>query len=235
MSSNLTLNSASISSKAGNVGGGSSRLYANLSGPSAGLFATYFNRGFSSDFLLKVDAPTLNETFNDLLFTTVPSVVPFGGGGSVGLLNATIAGNLNYKFDLYPNFWIEPTVGAQYTNSSYGSNAFQFGLADGNLVMVQGGARFGATTLINNNILMTTILTGLAYDDVLVSGGFIPVGAFQGNNLLVQADQGFVRGRGILALNFDFGGGITSFVQGDVYGGAHLFGAGGKAGVRYVW
>ena len=54
--------------------------------------------------------------------------------------------------------------------------------------------------------------------------------AFQGNNLLVQADQGFVRGRGILALNFDFGGGITSFVQGDVYGGAHLFGAGGKAG-----
>ena len=60
-------------------------------------------------------------------------------------------------------------------------------------------------------------------------------GAFQGNNLLVQADQGLMRGQGILALNFDFGYGMSSFVQGDVYGGAHLFGAGGRAGLRYQW
>jgi hypothetical protein len=82
---------------------------------------------------------------------------------------------------------------------------------------------------------MTTTLTGLAYNDVLVQGGFIPVGAFQGNNLLVQADQGFMRGQGILVLNFDFADGMSSFVQGDVYGGAHLFGAGGRAGIRYQW
>ena len=151
------------------------------------------------------------------------------------MLNTTIVGNLNYRFDLYPNFWIEPTVGVQYTNSSYGAGAAQLGLADGNLVMVQGGARFGTSTVISNRVLMTTTLTGLAYDDVQVSGGFIPVNAFQGNNLLVQADQGLVRGRGILALNFDFGDGMTSFVQGSVYGGEHLFGAGGKAGMRYQW
>ena len=245
VSSDLNLNTTAASISQPLVGTGTSRLHANLSGPTAGLFATYFNGGFSSDFTLKVDALTLNETFNDLLATTglggpstppaPPPFIPFAGGGSVNLLNGTIVGNLNYRFDLYPNFWIEPTVGAQYTNSSYGGGAAQLGLTDGNLVMVQGGARFGTTTLINNHILMSTILTGLAYDDVLVSGGFIPVGAFQGNNLLVQADQGFVRGRGILALNFDFGGGITSFVQGDVYGGAHLFGAGGKAGIRYQW
>ena len=51
----------------------------------------------------------------------------------------------------------------------------------------------------------------------------------------MQADEGLLRGRGILALNFDFGDGMSSFVQGDVYGGAHLFGAGGKAGMRYQW
>jgi hypothetical protein len=220
------------------VGTGVSSTRATVSGPTAGLYATYFNGGFSSDVILKLDFLSLSETFNDLLATTgapVPPFVPFAGGGSVNLLNSSVIGNLNYRFDLYPNLWIEPTVGAQYTNSSYGSGAAQLGLADGNLVRVQGGARFGTSTLISNRVLMTTTLTGLAYNDVLVEGGFIPVSAFQGNNLLVQADQGLMRGQGTLALNFDFGDGMSSFAQGDVYGGAHLFGAGGKAGLRYQW
>ena len=108
-------------------------------------------------------------------------------------------------------------------------------MANGNLVRVQGGARFGNSTIIGNGVLMTTTLTGLAYNDVMVEGGFIPVSSFQGSNLLVQADQGLMRGQGILAFNFNFGSGMSSFVQGDVYGGAHLFGAGGKAGARYQW
>ena len=167
---------------------------------------------------VKFDFLTLDETFNDLFATTgaytfaatgfgVPPFISFAGAGSVNLLNSTVVGNLNYRFDLYPNFWIEPTVGVQYTNSSYGSGAAQLGLADGNLVRVQGGARFGTSTLLGNGVLMTTILTGLAYNDVVVQGGFFPVG-FQANNLLVQADQGFMRGQGILALNFDFGNGM---------------------------
>ena len=232
------------------VGTGVSSTRADIAGPTAGLYATYFNAGFSSDLIVKFDFLTLHETFNDLLATTgtlnsgdrgdaftpkPPPFLPFSGSGSVNLLNSTVIGNLNYRFDLYPNLWIEPTVGAQYTHSSYGSGAAQLGLADGNLVRVQGGARFGTSTIISNGILMTTTLTGLAYNDVLVDGGFIPVSAFQGNNLLVQADEGLMRGQGILALNFDFGGGMSSFVQGDVYGGAHLFGAGGKGGLRYQW
>ncbi len=244
VSSDLTLNTSSntffnpsFNQGHGLIGNGSSRTNANVSGPTAGLYATYFNGGFSTDFTLRVDALNLDQTFNESLACScsIGTPVPVSGNGSVPLLNATIAGNLNYRFDLYPNFWIEPTVGAQYTNSSYGSNAAQLGLDDGNLVMVQGGARFGASTLIDNHILMTTTLTGLAYDDVLVAGGFIPAAAFEGQNLLVQADQGQVRGRGILALNFDFGQGISSFVLGEVRGGKGLFGAGGKAGVRVQW
>jgi hypothetical protein len=241
MSSELKLNTTATSIDQPLVGTGVSRLRATLSGPTAGLYATYFNAGFSSDVAVKFDFLTVNETFNDLLATTqgtpqgVQTFIAFAGAGSVNLLNSTIVGNLNYRFDLYPNFWIEPTVGVQYTNSSYGSGAAQLGLADGNLVRVQGGARFGTSTLISNGVLMTTTLTGLAYNDVVVQGGFIPVGAFQGNNLLVQADQGLMRGQGIFALNFDFGYGMSSFVLGDVYGGAHLFGAGGRAGLRYQW
>ncbi len=240
--SELKLNTTAVSlnprAENGFVGDGVSRLRATLSGPTAGLYATYFNAGFSSDVTVKFDFLTLNETFNDLLASTggnIPAFSSFAGAASVSLLNSTVVGNLNYRFDLYPNFWIEPTVGVGYTNSSYGSGAAQLGLADGNLVRVQGGARFGTSTLISNGVLMTTILTGLAYNDVVVQGGFIPVGSFQGNNLLVQADQGLMRGQGILALNFDFGYGMSSFVQGDVYGGAHLFGGGGRAGIRYQW
>jgi hypothetical protein len=40
---------------------------------------------------------------------------------------------------------------------------------------------------------------------------------------------------GIVALNLDYGNGVSSFIQGDVYGGDHLIGAGGKAGIRYQW
>jgi hypothetical protein len=239
-SSELKLNTTATSIDQPLVGTGVSRLRATLSGPTAGLYGTYFNAGFSSDVAVKFDFLTLNETFNDLLATTgsggpPPEFIPFAGAGSVSLLNSTVVGNLNYRFDLYPNFWIEPTIGVQYTNSSYGSGAAQLGLADGYLVRVQGGARFGTSNLISNGVLMTTTLTGLAYNDVVVQGGIVALNAFQGNNLLVQADQGLMRGQGILALNFDFGNGWSSLVQGDVYGGAHLFGVGGKAGIRYKW
>ena len=40
---------------------------------------------------------------------------------------------------------------------------------------------------------------------------------------------------GIVALNLDYGNGVSSFIQGDVYGGDHLIGAGGKAGIRLQW
>ena len=234
--SELKLNTTAASLDPTNLGTGVSSLRATLSGPTAGLYATYFNAGFSSDVAVKFDFLTLDETFNDLLATTgAEKFIFIAGAGSVNLLNSTVVGNLNYRFDLYPNFWIEPTVGVKYTNSSYGSGADQLGLADGNLVRVQGGARFGTSTLISNGVLMTTTLTGLAYNNVVVEGGFIPVGAFQGINLLVQAERGLMRGQGILALNFDFGNGMSSFVLGDVYGGAHLFGAGGRAGIRYQW
>ncbi len=240
LSSDLILNTAALSGNLNLLLNEYAHLNANLAGPTAGLYTTYFNSGFSTDFLLKVDVLRLNETFTDSLsfcacFSSTLGKVPFFGSGSTDLINATIASNWNYRFHLYPNFWIEPTVGAQYTNLSYGSGAARLGLEDGFLVMVQGGARFGTATLINENVLVTTTLTGRAYDNVQINGGFIPGASFAGNNILRQADEGQVRGRGVLAMIADFGQGFTSFVQGEVRGGQGLFGAGGRAGVRYLW
>jgi hypothetical protein len=253
------INNGGVVGGVARVGTGVSQLSATVSGPTVGAYATYFSEGFSTDVAVKFDFLTVNETFNDLLATTQsgnnnppptppPTFLALSGAGSVNLLNSTVVGNLNYRFDLYPNFWMEPTVGFAYTHSSYGSGAAQLGLADGNLVRLQGGARFGTSILLSNGVLMTPILTGLAYNDVVVQGGVLPAFAMtavagvgsvnpqlQGNSLLAQSDQGFMRGEGIFALNFDFGYGMSSFVLGDVYGGAHLFGAGGRGGIRYQW
>jgi hypothetical protein len=159
VTSHLTLNTSSLSTDFAIVGNGSSHTTADLAGPMAGSYASYFNGGFSTDVLLKVDVLRLNETFSDNLAFTSGGFAPngdffpafnfaFGNSGSTNLLNATVMGDLNYPFNIYPNFWLEPTVGAQYTNSSYGSNADQLGLEDAALVMVQGGARFGANFLL---------------------------------------------------------------------------------------
>src|SRR5262249_30855773 len=81
-------------------GTGVSQLSATVSGPTVGAYATYFSAGFSTDVTVKFDFLTVNETFNDLLATTItknPFVVS-QGAGSVNLLNSTVVGNLNYRF-----------------------------------------------------------------------------------------------------------------------------------------
>jgi hypothetical protein len=232
VSSDLSLSSTAASAAQNLVQTGTSSVRANLAGATTGLYATYFSGPFSADLLLKVDALTLNQSltetfayapgFLDFGSITGPWLTSFSSRASTNLLNGTVAGNFNYRFDLYPTMWIEPTVGAAYTSTSYGANAVTLGLSDGALLMVQGGARFGNATLLDNKVLLTTTLTGLAYSNVSVSGGFIPGAGFLGNNILAQADEGQVRGRGILAFNFDFGQGIKSFVLGEVRGGNRL-------------
>jgi hypothetical protein len=84
------------------------------------------------------------------------------------------------------------------------------------------------------NVRVTPSVTGLAYSDVIVNGFVtqelttLPVG-------LVQSDEGKIRGEGLFTLAFDYGNGLSSFVQGEVRGGQDLFGAGGKAGLRFTW
>ncbi len=223
------------------LGPGTSRMRAALAGPTIGAYGIYFNGAFSTDLLLKADVLTLDESFQDVLSFTYPGegrpplTSSFSGTGRFSLVNTTLAGNLAYRFIIDPSLWVEPTVGAQYTHSAYGAGAQDFGLDDADLVRIQGGARLGIPVRIDAHTLMTTTLTGLAYSDVLVAGGFIPGAGFLTGNVLAEADQGQVRGRGIAAVTFDYGNGVSSFIQGEARGGKGLLGAGGRAGVRIVW
>jgi hypothetical protein len=59
-----------LSTNLPNLSNGFGNIKAKLSGPSAGLYMTYFDGGFSSDFLLKNDFLDLDETTNQLLAFT---------------------------------------------------------------------------------------------------------------------------------------------------------------------
>src|SRR5262245_27303877 len=169
--SNLS-SSTTSSPTAANVGTGFGILSGHLSGPSVGAYATYFLNGFSTDLTLKVDFLHLNETFaNYLAFSDGNNAVGTtfaAGAGSTNLINYGIAWNIQQKFFWSNATWIEPTAGLRYYIADYDSDAAALGLADGHVLRLQAGARLG-TQFFWNNVLVTPVLTGLAYDDVIVS------------------------------------------------------------------
>jgi hypothetical protein len=221
-----------------NLFAGSSAMRAQLDGGSVGAYATYFKDQFSADLTFRADLLNLSETFVDTLAFTAnagvnPFVSTFAGAGSTRLNNYTTTGNLNYRIPLSGATWIEPTAGFQYTTSDYEASAAALGLSNGHLLRLQAGARYGVEYFWNDARVTTTV-TGLVYDNVDVTGGFIQNVAF-GNNALIVNDEGKLRGQGILAFNLEYRNGVSLFAQGDVRGGNDLFGGGGKGGIRWRW
>jgi hypothetical protein len=246
--SDLTLKTQSTSSNFALVDNGSSRLDARFNGGSVGVYATYFDGPLSADFLVKADIFDLSASFTDTIafapnfvdgdgnpfYGPARRLFPYASTASTPVIDVSLAGNVNYRFPLLARMWIEPTFGVQYTSTMYDSSGVRLGLADGEQVRLQGGARVGTPFVVHSTPATLTV-TGLVYDDVLVAGGFVSTLAFNGANVLAQANEGKPRGRGIVALNFDHGDGISSYIQGEVRGGSGLIGGGGKAGVRFSW
>ena len=234
--SNLSSSTTSSPVAAGGPGFGS--LSGHLSGPSVGAYATYFLNGFSTDLTLKVDFLHLNETFTDsLAFAGNSTFTSFAAGaGSTNLTQYGIVWNVQQKIPLSNASWIEPTAGLRYYIADYDSSAAQLGLTEGHLFRMQAGARLG-TQFFWNNVLVTPVLTGLVYGDAVVSGFAVTDAVFvgTGGGVASAATQGKVRGQGIGAVKFDYGNGLSSFIQADVRGGNDYYGYGGKAGVRFVW
>ena len=98
---------------------------------------------------------------------------------------------------------------------------------------MQGGAKVGMESMFSS-MRVTTVLTGLIFSDVVVHGNNIQGGSF-GQAGQILNDQGKVQGEGVAMVNVDFGGGMSASLQGDLYGGKGIFGAGGQASVRMTW
>ena len=232
MESNVDLLGVSTSATASNPGTSTGTAHVRLSGPSAGAYATIFQGPISADLTFKADFLNINDSFFQSLDCCSAPVLS-GGTASSHVDNFSTVGNFNYRFPLYSAIWIEPTVGFNYTYSLYDSSAQALGLASGYVLRLQEGARVGLDFYCND-IHVTPTIAGLLYDDVVVTGGPIVNGFFVGGDLL-PSDEGKLRAQGILTLNVDYRNGLSSFASATIYGGEDLFGAGGKAGLRYQW
>jgi hypothetical protein len=159
----------------------------------------------------------LQTTFSTSILTTTAS-------------NFVLADYIGYHFDLQNGFWLEPLVGAAYTYSTYGSNAAALGLQDGQDVRVQGGGRFGLTTLTSSGGIWTTSLTELVYSDVLIRGFVTNADGFSAGYLL--ADQGKVRLQSILTSKLALRNGLSLYLECQGRVGNDYYAYGGRVGAR---
>ncbi len=179
---------------------------ATVRGPSAGVYAMWIKGGFSTDLTFKDDFLTLDAS-------TLPA--------SARLNNYVTSWNANYRQEYGP-WWMEPTVGVNYTRSVWHS---QFN--DGDTWRLQGGARVG--TVFNwNGMSVSPVLTALIYDDVSVRGATLATAVTSAPSI----DQGKLAGKLNGKLNFEHGNGLTSFVEAEVRGHEHMVGVLGTVGLR---
>ena len=201
-------------SRISNADGSSTRV----SGPSVGIYTVYVNGGFSTDSVTKVDFFNLN------------SVSALGIGTPLGMNVYTSAYNVNYKIQMN-TWWVEPTAGVSYTVNVWDSASHAIGMTDGRQWRGQAGVRTG-TSFDWNGARVEPTLTGLLYDDFFISGNtIVTAGALPG----APTDEGYIFGQLIGKVNFDWGRGLSSYVEGEVRGREHVFGAAGRVGMRYVF
>jgi Autotransporter beta-domain len=182
---------------------------ARLEGPGVGLYGTYVKGGFSADLTTKFDFLQMTNDFA----SATPTI-------SVGLTNAGVSGNIQYKQDLGHDSFVEPTGGFSFTRTMFGSGAEASGLADSSDLRLQAGLRWGATSTINGVSVEPSLKT-LVYSDVFVNGGTTATAAA---GLISSTDQGKVRGEVDPALNLDFGKGYSASLSSQVRFGTGLLG-----------
>jgi hypothetical protein len=153
------------------------------------------------------------------------------GFTGLGLTNVAVASNLNYKFE-FAQWWVEPTVGASYSDESWNTTAATLGFTHGQQVRVQGGARVGGSSWDWNGVRINPVLGLFAYSDVLVHGETLATAV---GPPVVPTDEGKVFVQATSKFDFDWGRGWSSYVEGDIRGRGSVFGVTGMVGVTYTF
>jgi hypothetical protein len=198
-------------------------LTGHLEGWGAGGYWVTTKGPWSADVIGKVDFYEFSPTS--------PTVLPGGVPSSIYMTSYSGAGDLNYRINVSFASFIEPTVGMSYVHTDTDMNVL--GIIHGDVVRVQGGARFGTTWMWNYVTVLATLKT-LAYSNVSVTGVNVssPGLAGLGPSFTTSTDQGKIRGEVEGSLNFLLGGGYSALVLGSVRFGSDYFGGGGKLGLR---
>jgi hypothetical protein len=202
---------------------------AKFDGGSAGVYATYLNRGFFVDALFMANFLTLNYTNQQFAFS--------GLAGSHSRLNS-YGGHIDtgYRFQMPQGWFVEPQAALQYVTTRFDDATFAgtpVGL-EGDALKGRLGGRVG-TTVVSNNLKWEPSVTASVWhrftgdnSATISSGGF--------NLDLVDTNQVKTYGEVGGALNvFQVGSAWSGFVKGDYRFGENYSGGSVKGGVRAQW
>ena len=142
---------------------------------------------------------------------------------SVGITNAGLSGNAQYKITWTGSNFVEPTAGFSFTRTMFGSGASLLDLQDSSTVRLQAGTRFGTTWDVGNNFSIGGSIKALVYSNVLAQGSsngapgeFAPV--------IAPTGQGLIRGELDPNLSFNLPHDYSVNLSGSVYFGQDLVG-----------
>jgi hypothetical protein len=189
-----------------------------LVGPGVGFYTEYVKGGFSSDVTTKFDFLNLTQDFAGV----APNVV-------IGILNAGVSGNMQYKFTGDNNNFLEPTAGFSLTHTGFGSGATALGLEDAYTVRIQTGARVGTTWDVGNGVTIDGSFKALVYGDA-ISQGTSASGVGTLTAAITPSDEGLVRGELDPEICFNLPDNYSVTVSGQYRFGRAL--SGGSAGVN---
>lgn len=144
------------------------------------------------------------------------------------------APNVQYKFDLANGWFIEPTVGATYTQTFTSS----FGAQTGDNTEVHGGARFGTDTTWNGTRVQPSlkleafsIVAQSGISTIAVGGTGVPTPVATGTGVAT----GQVGGRASGKLNIVWTPTFSSFIEAHGSGISGLTAYGTTAGLRWTF
>ncbi len=175
----------------------------------------YTNGGFSTDF-------TVTGTWSSVVLKALGIVLPANSTA------VSYAPNVQYKFDLGNNWYIEPTVGVTYTES-YTAN---FDSKIGDSTEVHGGARFGTEWMWGDWKVQPSV-TSILFTVVDQNSIFDQFNQLAPNNN--TSTKGLLGGRGSGKLNFVWNSNFSSYIEahGSSIGGAKAYG--GSGGLRWTF
>jgi hypothetical protein len=192
-----------------------------LSGPGVGVYAMYVKGGFSTDLTTKVDFLQMLQDY--------AGVAP---NATVGITNAGVSGNMQYKITWAGNSFLEPTGGFSFTRTIFGGGAPGLDLQDSSTLRFQAGARLG-TTWEGNGISIDASLRALVYGDAVVTGTGVTASLL--GTALTPTDQGLVRGEVDPSLSFNLADGYSVTLSGSALFGPAILGGSAALSLRKQW
>ncbi len=183
--------------------------------PGGAFYASYINGGFSTDFSFSANY-TESTVIAGVVIITRQDTDAYN-----------YSANVQYRFDLPQSWWIEPTAGVAYAETHLNFPGLL--LTDGHSTRVQAGARFG-TEWTAQGIKIQGSLAGLAYGEVDVDNSRAVGTVFPG-----PSERGYLWGKGIGKLNFQWTDKFSTYVEGEVRGRTDVLGYGGRVAARYTF